>query len=215
MNSILSFIWGLVSTMFEHHILCTHNSSRLLHSENFLLNLVQSAPRFRRWLWTPYGFPNNTALRILQPYNVCDLLWIWHKCLTQMPHVLLNLWLSCLLFKNSGKNHMYRKGISIRQAPVFRQIRALGKSPSEYSLSGWMNYNYSACCWFPTSSNILILPCQSSDKSGLKVTDCTTVKVPNTGAFTVCNGFACKQFHVNSCFTMELQVPWFYKKHET
>ena len=27
-----------------------------------------------------------------------------------------------------------------------------------------MNYNYNACCWFPTSS---------SDKSGLKVTDCT------------------------------------------
>ena len=27
-------------------------------------------------------------------------------------------------------------------------------------LSGWMNYNYTACCWFPTSSNILILPSQ-------------------------------------------------------
>ena len=26
--------------------------------------------------------------------------------------------------------------------------------------SGWMNYNYTACCWFPTSSNILILPSQ-------------------------------------------------------
>ena len=27
-------------------------------------------------------------------------------------------------------------------------------------LSGWMNYNYIACCWFPTSSNISILPSQ-------------------------------------------------------
>ena len=26
--------------------------------------------------------------------------------------------------------------------------------------SGWMNYNYTACCWFPTSNNILILPSQ-------------------------------------------------------
>ena len=48
------------------------------------------------------------------------------------------------------------KGTSIRQAPVFRHLRALRKSP----LSGWMNYNYTACCWFPISSNILILPSQ-------------------------------------------------------
>ena len=27
-------------------------------------------------------------------------------------------------------------------------------------LSGWMNYNYTACCWFPTYSKILILPSQ-------------------------------------------------------
>ena len=40
-------------------------------------------------------------------------------------------------------------------------------------LSGWMNYNYTACYWFPTSSNILIHPDHSSDKSGLNVTDCT------------------------------------------
>ena len=54
---------------------------------------------------------------------------------------------------------MYRKGTSIRQAPVFRHLRALRKSPWSL-LSGWMNYNYTACCWFPTSSNILILPSQ-------------------------------------------------------
>ena len=27
-------------------------------------------------------------------------------------------------------------------------------------LSGWMNYDYTACCWFPTSNNILTLPSQ-------------------------------------------------------
>ena len=52
------------------------------------------------------------------------------------------------------------------RAPVFGRhqfidtlIRALWKSPWSL-LSGWMNYNYTACCWFPTSSNILILPSQ-------------------------------------------------------
>ena len=27
-------------------------------------------------------------------------------------------------------------------------------------LSGWINYYYTACCWFPTSNNIFILPSQ-------------------------------------------------------
>ena len=53
----------------------------------------------------------------------------------------------------------YRKGTSIRQAPVFRHLRALRKSPWKL-LSGWMNYNYTVCCWFPTSSITLILPSQ-------------------------------------------------------
>ena len=50
----------------------------------------------------------------------------------------------------------YRKGTSNRQAPVFQHY---GKAHGSLS-SGWMNYNYTACCWFPTSSNILILPSQ-------------------------------------------------------
>ena len=51
------------------------------------------------------------------------------------------------------------------RAPVFDRYQFFGTS--EYYgkihgslLSGWMNYNYTACCWFPTSSNILILPSQ-------------------------------------------------------
>ena len=54
----------------------------------------------------------------------------------------------------------YHKGTSIWQAPVFRQPRSITEKPMEVLLSGWMNYNYTACCWFPTSSNILILPSQ-------------------------------------------------------
>ena len=58
-----------------------------------------------------------------------------------------------------GDFYMYRKGTSFRQAPVSRHLRALRKSLIHGRLlSGWLNYNYTACCWFPTSSNILILP---------------------------------------------------------
>ena len=63
------------------------------------------------------------------------------------------------------------------RAPVFDRHQFFGTS--EYYgkahgslLSGWMNYNYTACCWFPTSSNILILPSQFW-QSSLKVADCT------------------------------------------
>ena len=49
------------------------------------------------------------------------------------------------------------------RAPVFGRHQFFGTS-EHYGkahgslLSGWMNYNYTACCWFPTSNNILILP---------------------------------------------------------
>ena len=58
-----------------------------------------------------------------------------------------------------GAEFWYRKGTSIRQAPVFGTSEHYGKAHGSL-LSGWMNYNYIACCWFPTSSNILILPSQ-------------------------------------------------------
>ena len=51
------------------------------------------------------------------------------------------------------------------RAPVFDRHQFFGNSEHYEKahgslLSGWMNYNYAACCWFPTSSNILILPSQ-------------------------------------------------------
>ena len=51
------------------------------------------------------------------------------------------------------------------RAPVFGRLQFFGTS-EHYGkahgslISGWVNYNYTACCWFPTSSNILILPSQ-------------------------------------------------------
>ena len=51
------------------------------------------------------------------------------------------------------------------RAPVFGRHQFFGTS-EHYGkahgslLSGWMNYIYTACCLFPTSSNILILPSQ-------------------------------------------------------
>ena len=51
------------------------------------------------------------------------------------------------------------------RAPVFGRHQFFGTSEhygkAHGSLSsGGMNYNYTACCWFPTSRNILILPSQ-------------------------------------------------------
>ena len=51
------------------------------------------------------------------------------------------------------------------RAPVFGRHQFFGTS-EHYGkahgslLSGWINYNYTACSWFPTPSNILILPSQ-------------------------------------------------------
>ena len=51
------------------------------------------------------------------------------------------------------------------RAPVFGRHQFFGTS-EHYGkangslLSGWINNNYVACCWFPTSSNIWILPSQ-------------------------------------------------------
>ena len=51
------------------------------------------------------------------------------------------------------------------RAPVFGRHQFFGTSEhygkANGSLLSWrMNYNYTASCWFPTSSNILILPSQ-------------------------------------------------------
>ena len=60
---------------------------------------------------------------------------------------------------------IYPKKISTVRAPVFGRHQFFGTSEHFGKthgslLSRWMNYNYTAFCWFPTSSNILILPSQ-------------------------------------------------------
>ena len=88
----------------------------------------------------------------------------------------LYTWNSVETIEPKKCHHVPTKDSTVR-APVFdmhhyiRHLRALRKAHGSL-LSGWMNYNYTACCWFPTSINILILPSQSN-KSALKVTDCT------------------------------------------
>ena len=75
------------------------------------------------------------------------------------------------------------------RAPVFGRHQFFGTS-EHYGkahgslLSGWMNYNYTACWWFPTSSNILILPITVLTNQVWKLL-IALFKVPNTGALTV------------------------------
>ena len=80
------------------------------------------------------------------------------------------------------------------RAPVFGRHHFFGTS-EHYGkahgslLSGWMNYHYTACCWFPTSSNILILPSQfwqiRFESCWFHCAKKPEFKVPNTGAFRV------------------------------
>ena len=67
--------------------------------------------------------------------------------------------------KSHAEISLHWRQLSTVRAPVFDRYQFFGTS-EHYGkthgslLSGWMNYNYTACCWFPTSSNILILPPQ-------------------------------------------------------
>ena len=76
------------------------------------------------------------------------------------------------------------------RAPVFDRHQFFGTS-EHYGkahgslLSGWMNCNYTAYCWFPTSSNIWILPSHTVLTNQVWKLLIALFKVPNTGAFTV------------------------------
>ena len=93
---------------------------------------------------------------------------------------------------------MYNVKYRNLRAPVFGRHQFFGTSEHYRKahgslLSGWMNYNYTACCWFPTSSNILIIPSQFWQ---IRFESCWLhcSKVPNTGAFTVCTLFIIPHF---------------------
>ena len=64
---------------------------------------------------------------------------------------------------HASSSEVYLQTVVTVRAPVFGRHQYFSTS-EHYGkthgslLSGWMNYNYTACRWFPTSSNILILP---------------------------------------------------------
>ena len=94
------------------------------------------------------------------------------------------------------------------RAPIFDRHQFFGTS-EHYGkahgslLSGWINYDYTACCWFPTSSNILDTSITVLTNQVWKLL-IALFKVPNTGAFTVlwihdteeCRFFFFKVIHV-------------------
>ena len=75
------------------------------------------------------------------------------------------------------------------RAPVFGRHQLFGTS-EHYGkthgslLSGWMNYNYTSCRWFPTSSNIVITSITILTNQVWKLL-IALFKVLNTGVFTV------------------------------
>ena len=79
----------------------------------------------------------------------------FHNWVTSRGHVFC-----CKISENLWKPI----GITVR-APVFGRHQFFSTS-EHYGkargslLSGWLNYNYTVCCLFPTSSSILILPSQ-------------------------------------------------------
>ena len=91
----------------------------------------------------------------------------WYEILTLSNSISVGLDMECIsrspdeVFHDSCRQ---RRTCTVR-APVFDRHQFFGTS-EHYGkahgslLSGWLNYNYTACCWFPTSSNILILPSQ-------------------------------------------------------
>ena len=70
-----------------------------------------------------------------------------------------------VIHKRKRKCSMHKQKKSTVRAPVFDRHQFFGTS-EHYGkahgslLSGWMNDDYTACSWFPTSSNVLILPSQ-------------------------------------------------------
>ena len=73
-------------------------------------------------------------------------------------------WVNLMTVQGTITWYIFHSKCTVR-APVFGRHQFFGTS-EHYGkahgsvVSGWMNYYYTACCWFPTSSNILILPSQ-------------------------------------------------------
>ena len=116
---------------------------------------------------------------------------------------------------------MYRKGTSIRQAPVFWHLRVLLESPWKFII--WMNeFNYTACCWFPTSSNILILPSQfwqiRFESYWLHCLKCRILVllwyITFIHTMTISNDVVHHSFSLKGKFPQTIQIGWVESKYK-
>ena len=132
------------------------------------------------------------ALRVSSGLTIPSLsrgIW-WTGSLSQSmsaPSVPCGAYIMTLVHSYSRVSYFPPK--STVRAPVFGRYQFFGTSEHRGKahgslLSGWMNYNYTACCWFPTS-------CKYFNTSITVLTNqvwkllIALFKVPNTGAFTV------------------------------
>ena len=122
---------------------------------------VMKGPIFDPQFGEEFKCNPESAFGIVQAVATCSRI----QTLAQNDSVLLNYTYNqsvCFFFAH-GRTQNY-KTYTVR-APVFGRHQFVGTS-EHYGkahgnlLSGYINYNYTVCCWFPTSSNILILPSQ-------------------------------------------------------
>ena len=130
MNSILGFIWGLVSTMLEHHIY-TFNSSWLLHSEIFSVEPCPKSPQSSGWLWT-HQHIHDWFSTVILPQGlkiILSVIYYGHdmNVWPKQPHLLWEIWLFFLhqfwivwppqnwqilvYFKRKHEKHIHVKGV--------------------------------------------------------------------------------------------------------
>ena len=108
---------------------------------------------------------------------------------------------------NSSIKLQYRKGTSIQQVPVFRHLCALRKSPWKfYHLDEWIIITLHVAGFLHPA--IFYYFHHSSDKSGLKVTDCTVQSAEYCcfhGVIIFCFNLI---IHVAMCIELATQKGW-------
>ena len=168
----LLFFLLLILLYFLHQTFCLHHSALffllLLHFHVFFPLLV--VVHFFLLLTTS-SFSSYSSLSLL---CILAFLLLPSSCSINLNHLCLSVCFhfpSLLLPTNHGNLLFHFVYLFFTpfdctvRAPVFGRHQFFGTS-EHYGkahgslLSGWMNYNYTACRWFPTSSNILILPLQ-------------------------------------------------------
>ena len=92
----------------------------------------------------------------------CPSIQLWSHTISPV-YAMVNT--VCMVKMRNADLHVYMQLPTVR-APVFGRYqfsapRSIREKPMEvYYLDEWIIKFYTACCWFPTSSNILIFPSQ-------------------------------------------------------